>query len=866
MKTRTLTSLVQCLAIGVVAANLVVTIYRMIVNQDLFDITWCLVASMVGAAAGVLAAYSMMEPEETENQTAGSSEQGPEETALPEDPGAGSTSLEAATAPPLPGDATSIDRNGGLQEGLDSAQEAPWRKLSPEIAAGAGQEPAPVELPTENETGPLVPDATREDHPGEVAEPPAPQQAGHEERAEPTDTPADLPLEAGTAHMHAPPGGSDEPQHPESQTSTAEMAPAEESPAPQETLLDRERTESAPLSDRDLEVLVPAMDRQDAGPTDIERSRSEGLLPDVNEWWSAPTEGRTRPASADSEAIAALEGRILEMKRIEEGLRKQNDFLTLFLERAPAFLVVLDSNDTVRMMNRTLAEALGYAEDEVIGLEFTSHFVAPGWLKEARLTTPSIDVTDEAPVTIETPVSCKDRSEIPVEWRVLPVFDSNDQLEHCFLAGLDMSGRKKGAQPQAEDDPQYRQLHEDANKILARYRAALDLSSDPTILYDEVGTALYANPALTSTFGWTLEDLRGTDAPFVPLSQKELEKSAIEAIQRSGASYCELKTRRMCKDGRLLGTRLYASRLADDQGDSAGMVVVLREVAELPTGRQQPGQPFAEPPKKQISAKEIVTDIQSGATDAALMEKYKLTARGLQSVFQKILKAKALRPQEIHDRHHFGSYAETVAIELGRGLPKEVTKPQRKTIKSGQIKADVRAGSTDVEIMEKYGITSDGLDQIFNQMVAAGVVSADEVKRPPREPIAASLPHGQEHQPEVQEPHDETVKRALPRHYMVVSVPVYEADNLLSEGIIIDINDKGLQIQGIRTMKGETKAFLIQGDGFHDVYPFVFDAVCRWAKIDEATGDTVAGYEIIEISDSSLDELRKLISALSIAS
>ncbi|MDQ7784734.1 MAG: hypothetical protein RDU20_17765 [Desulfomonilaceae bacterium] len=54
--------------------------------------------------------------------------------------------------------------------------------------------------------------------------------------------------------------------------------------------------------------------------------------------------------------------------------------------------------------------------------------------------------------------------------------------------------------------------------------------------------------------------------------------------------------------------------------------------------------------KRRITAREILGDVRRGAGDPALMEKYKLSAQGLQSVFQKLLKAGVLTQQELDDR------------------------------------------------------------------------------------------------------------------------------------------------------------------------------------------------------------------------
>ncbi len=54
--------------------------------------------------------------------------------------------------------------------------------------------------------------------------------------------------------------------------------------------------------------------------------------------------------------------------------------------------------------------------------------------------------------------------------------------------------------------------------------------------------------------------------------------------------------------------------------------------------------------KRKISAKEIVADLRSGLTNAQLMDKYHLTANGLQGILQKLVNAGALLDIELAGR------------------------------------------------------------------------------------------------------------------------------------------------------------------------------------------------------------------------
>ena len=554
--------------------------------------------------------------------------------------------------------------------------------------------------------------------------------------------------------------------------------------------------------------------------------------------------------TAVQELTPRVETQVVELTEGDAALQKEKEFLTGFMDHASTFCAALDDLGKIVMVNRSMAQSLGYTVAEVTGMDFMANFVPEGLRREGLADLFNFSSTGDAHPSIESFVLAKDGSEVPVEWHATAVFDATDALASWFLVGIDITERKQVENARQDADLHNRARYEEARRDVEHYRSALDASPDAMIIYDMAGKATFANAAFTAIFGWTAEELQEKQAQFVPESQRDLEEPIIAGLMESGAPCKDLETKRGCKDGRPVVTRLTASLFRDQNGDPTGILFVLRDVTAEAKVEREPEKRISGPEKRQVSAKEIVKAIRSGATDSQLMEKYKLTAKGLQSLFQKLLQAKVLKPSEIYGR--LTAYDETVAIEMSHVPPTEATEPPPKTIKSSRISADIRAGATKEQLMEKYGLTAVGLDNIFKKLVAAGVMTADEVNG--GSPSDAG------------ELEDVTARRTLPRNYMVVSIPIYEANDLLSEGTIIDINENGMKIQGIKAAEGEAKSLLVQGDEFHDVYPFVFDAVCRWTKTDETTGVTAAGFEIAAISDASLDELRKLISALSISS
>jgi hypothetical protein len=70
-----------------------------------------------------------------------------------------------------------------------------------------------------------------------------------------------------------------------------------------------------------------------------------------------------------------------------------------------------------------------------------------------------------------------------------------------------------------------------------------------------------------------------------------------------------------------------------------------------------------------IQARQFAEDIRSGMSDSKLMEKYKLSAKGLQSAFTKLLNSGIVTVDELYGGRP-RSGADTVIIDDPRGIPR----------------------------------------------------------------------------------------------------------------------------------------------------------------------------------------------------
>jgi uncharacterized protein (DUF433 family) len=126
--------------------------------------------------------------------------------------------------------------------------------------------------------------------------------------------------------------------------------------------------------------------------------------------------------------------------------------------------------------------------------------------------------------------------------------------------------------------------------------------------------------------------------------------------------------------------------------------------------------------KPTVSAKQAVDDILAGKTDEEIMKKYNLSARGLESLFTKLLHAGVVQQSDIDNRMLKSQRSHLVDLvdypELN--LPKT-------QVRARDAVEDIRAGMSDLQLMEKFNLSAKGLDSLFQKLIAVGKIRQDEL-------------------------------------------------------------------------------------------------------------------------------------------
>jgi PAS domain S-box-containing protein len=111
-----------------------------------------------------------------------------------------------------------------------------------------------------------------------------------------------------------------------------------------------------------------------------------------------------------------------------------------------------------------------------------------------------------------------------------------------------------------------------------RYRTFLDASPDPIVVYNMEGVATYVNPAFEQTFGLSRDTLIGHQIDFVPPESWPETRRAIEAMKR-GQKINLFETRRLTRDGRILDVQISSTLYTNADGKAVGNIVTLRDIS-----------------------------------------------------------------------------------------------------------------------------------------------------------------------------------------------------------------------------------------------------------------------------------------------
>lgn len=176
--------------------------------------------------------------------------------------------------------------------------------------------------------------------------------------------------------------------------------------------------------------------------------------------------------------------------------------------------------------------------------------------------------------------------------------------------------------------------------------------------------------------------------------------------------------------------------------------------------------------------------------------------------------------------------------------------PMQRVILVGELVNDIRAGLNDSELMKKYNLALEGLQDALRQLL--------ELKAMRPEEIYGRLPaFGDE---VILATSEALLKnlRECPRHPVELPITVYDARCPDARGSLRDVTLTGVGVRGIESLVAETRTLVVAPLDDLPFDPFILEAECRWTG-KERGGDFLAGFRILRVSKENQRQLEALI-------
>ena len=149
-----------------------------------------------------------------------------------------------------------------------------------------------------------------------------------------------------------------------------------------------------------------------------------------------------RNPSGGTLGVVEIARDVTELESAGEALAAERETLDTLIRESPAFIACIDAGGRVRTVNRTMLDALGYAEDEVSGGDFLSCFVPESDREPVAAMFEEIRRRNR-PTRSESRIVASDGREFLVQWQGFPVRGRDGSGDLLYLTGINVTETRR---------------------------------------------------------------------------------------------------------------------------------------------------------------------------------------------------------------------------------------------------------------------------------------------------------------------------------------------------------------------------------------------------------------------------------------
>jgi PAS domain S-box-containing protein len=247
---------------------------------------------------------------------------------------------------------------------------------------------------------------------------------------------------------------------------------------------------------------------------------------------------------------------ITDRKRREQRLEQYK----LIFDSVTEPVYVLDDDERIIRYNDPFADLVGCDETALVGEPITAVLGA----KQAATDGGFSDRT-------ETTVRTGSGAEVPCELDLAPVALDDGATGRVGII-RDISRRKA--------------IESELAETTERLETLVEASPLAIIAHDTEGVVDVWNPAAESLFGWSADEVRGSEIPIVP-AERETELLDRHARVQSGEHLTGWETELRHKDGQRVPAAVSAAPIRNGDGDVVGTVSIIADISERKARQRQ---------------------------------------------------------------------------------------------------------------------------------------------------------------------------------------------------------------------------------------------------------------------------------------
>jgi PAS domain S-box-containing protein len=189
---------------------------------------------------------------------------------------------------------------------------------------------------------------------------------------------------------------------------------------------------------------------------------------------------------------------ITERKNAEEALVREKELAQQYLDIAGVIILVLDIDQTIRLINKKGCAVLGRSAEELIGRNWFEASMPPSHAGlGGKFFSDMLTSTRDLHPYFEAPVLTHAGEERLIAWHTTVIRDADGAIRCTLSSGEDITERRLAEEALRESE--------------LKFRALTDSAADAILMMDSGGAITLWNSAAEKILGWQAQEVLGSD-------------------------------------------------------------------------------------------------------------------------------------------------------------------------------------------------------------------------------------------------------------------------------------------------------------------------------------------------------------------